>query len=148
MSAVHGEQAGGDRRLLLVASALVLWPTGGLLLWPAMSLTLVSAAYAGAGTWVFAKSHGRLPLTTWLVLWPYLAGQRASLGWYRRQCRPHDAVAPHLWIGRQLNDREAARAVAGGVVAVVDLTPDFSEPPAFTDLPYLNVPTLDLTLAK
>ena len=129
----------------LVASSLLLWPLTGLLLWPAISLAIVSAAYAGTGPWVFAKSDGELPLTTWLMLWPYLMGQRASLAWYRRQCRPHDAVTPHLWIGRQLNDREAAQAVAAGVVAVVDLTPDFTETPIFTRLSYLNVPTLDLT---
>jgi 1-acyl-sn-glycerol-3-phosphate acyltransferase len=129
----------------LVASALVLWPSGGLLLWPALSLAIVSAAYAGAGSWVFAKSKGQLPLTTWLMLWPCLIGQRASFAWYRRQCRPYDAVTPHVWIGRQLNDREAVQAAAAGVVAVVDLTPDFNETPIFTRLPYLNVPTLDLT---
>ena len=129
----------------LLASALVLWPWSALLLWPALSVAIVSAAYAGAGPWVFAKSNGRLPLTTWLMLWPYMVGQRASLAWYRRQCRPHDAVTPHVWIGRQLNDREAAQAAAAGVVAVVDLTPDFNETPIFTRLPYLNVPTLDLT---
>ena len=131
--------------IALVVAALVLWPVGGLLLWPALSLAIVSAAYIGAGPWVFAKTNGRLPLTARLMLWPYLVGQRASLAWYRRQCRPHDAVTPHLWIGRHLNVREAAQAVAAGVVAVVDLTPDFDEPSIFTRLPYLNVPTLDLT---
>jgi 1-acyl-sn-glycerol-3-phosphate acyltransferase/membrane-associated phospholipid phosphatase/predicted protein tyrosine phosphatase len=129
----------------LFLSALVLWPLGGLLLWPALSLATVSAAYAGGGPWVFAKSSGRVPLMTWLMVWPYMVGQRASLAWYRRQCRPYDAVTPHVWIGRHLNDREAAQARAAGVVAVVDLTPDFNETPIFMHLPYLNVPTLDLT---
>ena len=125
--------------------AFVLWPLGGLLLWPGLSLAIVSAAYLGGGTWLFAKANGRVPLTTWLMLWPYLIGQRASLAWYRRQCRPYDAVTPNVWIGRVLNEREAAKAVAAGVVAVVDLTPDFNAPSAFTRLPYLNVATLDLT---
>jgi 1-acyl-sn-glycerol-3-phosphate acyltransferase/membrane-associated phospholipid phosphatase/predicted protein tyrosine phosphatase len=129
----------------LLASAFVLWPLGGLLVWPALSLAIVSGAYAGAGPWVFAKSNGRLSRTSWLMLWPYLIGQRASLAWYHRQCRPYDAVTPHLWIGRQLNDREAAQTVAEGVAAVVDLTADFNETTIFTGLPYLNVPTLDLT---
>jgi 1-acyl-sn-glycerol-3-phosphate acyltransferase/membrane-associated phospholipid phosphatase/predicted protein tyrosine phosphatase len=125
--------------------AVVLWPWGSLLLWPAVSLATVGAAYVGVGPWVFAKHNGRMPLTTWMMLWPCLLGQRASLVWYRRQCRPHDAVTPRVWIGRQLNDHEAAQAVAAGVAAVVDLTPDFNETPVFTRLPYLNLPTLDLT---
>ena len=54
-------------------------------------------------------------------------------------------MTTHVWIGRQLTDREAAQAVTAGVSAVVDLTPDFDESPVFTRLPYLNVQTLDLT---
>ena len=130
---------------LLGASAVLFWPWGGLLLWPALSLAIVSGAYAGAGPWVFAKSNGRLPMTTWMMLWPCLMGQRVSLAWYRRQCRAYDVVTPRVWIGRRLTDAEAARAVAAGVAAVVDLTADFSETPVFTRLPYLNLPTLDLT---
>ena len=125
--------------------ALLLSPWGALLLWPALSLAIVSAAYAGLGPWIYAKTNGRVPLTTWLMLWPCLLGQRVSLAWYQRQCRPYDAVTSQVWIGRQLSDREAARAVAAGVAAVVDLTADFNESPVFTRLPYLNIPTLDLT---
>jgi 1-acyl-sn-glycerol-3-phosphate acyltransferase/predicted protein tyrosine phosphatase/membrane-associated phospholipid phosphatase len=125
--------------------AIVFWPAGGLFLWPAVSLAIVSAAYAGAGPWAFAKLDGRLPPATWLMLWPYLIGQRASLAWYGRQCRAYDAVTPNVWIGRVLTEQEARHAVDAGVVAVVDLTPDFNEPAIFTRLPYLNVPTVDLT---
>jgi protein-tyrosine phosphatase/membrane-associated phospholipid phosphatase len=127
------------------AIAVAFRPWGALLLWPTLSLAVVSAAYAGLGTRVFGKSGGRLPLPSWLLLWPYLLGQHASWLWYRRHCRPYDAVAPRVWIGRRLNDAEAARAVAAGVAAVVDLTADFNESPVFTRLPYLNLPTLDLT---
>lgn len=128
-----------------IALAVALWPAASILLWPALSLGIVSASYAGIGPSIFGKAHGRLPLATKLVLWPCLLGQRASLAWYRRQCRPWDVVAPGVWLGRQLSEREAADAVHAGVAAVVDLTPDFDRPRAFSRVPYLNLQTLDLT---
>ena len=130
---------------LSVAAAFVFGSWGAVLLYPALSMTIVGAGYAGVGPSIYGKTNGRVPLLRRALLWPCLLGQRASLLWYQRQCRPYDAVTPHLWIGRQLTDREAAGAVTAGVSAVVDLTPDFNETPVFTRLPYLNVPTLDLT---
>jgi len=54
-------------------------------------------------------------------------------------------VTPGVWIGRKLNDREAANAVRQGVTAVLDLTAEFSEAKPFLALRYLNIPILDLT---
>jgi 1-acyl-sn-glycerol-3-phosphate acyltransferase/membrane-associated phospholipid phosphatase len=127
------------------ALAAALWPAGSVLLWPALSLLIAGVAYAGIGPWIFGKVDGRVPLAARLLLWPCLLGQRASLAWYRRQCRPWDVVAPHVWLGRQLSEREAADLVQAGVRAVVDLTPDFDRPRAFRGTPYLNLQTLDLT---
>jgi 1-acyl-sn-glycerol-3-phosphate acyltransferase/membrane-associated phospholipid phosphatase len=125
--------------------AVVSWPWGALMVWPAFSLALVSAGYCGAGPWIFAKSNGKIPLSTWIVVWPHLVGQWLSLAYYRRHCRPYDVVAPGIWIGRRLDEQEAAKAVEAGVSAVIDLTADLDEVPSFRNIAYRNIQTLDLT---
>ena len=79
------------------------------------------------------------------MLLPCLLGQQLSLLYYRRQCRPWDKVTPEVWIGRTLNQREAAAAARLGVTAVLDLTAEFSEAKPFRALIYRNIPILDLT---
>ena len=123
----------------------IVWPWGALLMWPAVALSMVTAAYLGAGPRIFAKSRGRISIVVRMLLYPYFVGQRASLAYYSRQCRPYDAVAPGVWIGRCLDQEEANRAVAEGVTAVLDLTMEFDESPAFTNVVYKNIPVLDLT---
>jgi hypothetical protein len=119
---------------LCLAVAVFAWPWGALLLWPALSLAITAAGYAGLGAAVFHKSDGKLPLTTWLVLGPALLGHRLALAYYRRQCRPWDEAVPGLLIGRQLSKREARQAVQQGVTAVLDLTAEFSEAAPFQAL--------------
>ena len=121
------------------------WPWGALLLWPVMSLLVVAVAYFGLGPIIFCKAGGRLHWSARLVLAPCLLGQQLSLLYYRRQCRPWDKVSPQVWIGRVLNDREAAEAIRLGVTAVLDLTAEFSEAKPFRALVYRNMPILDLT---
>ena len=130
---------------LALISAVSFWPWGIILLWPALSLAIVSAGYLAVGPAIFRKTDGRLPLSTRFVLGPCIFGQWLSLLYYRRQCRKWDEVAPGVLIGRKLNDREAAGAIDGGVTAVLDLTAEFSEAKPFLRLEYLNVPILDLT---
>lgn len=125
--------------------AAVTWPWGSLLLWPAFALVLAAAAYLGRGPGVYRKAGGRLPLAARFVLQPLLLGQRLSLLYYRRQCRPWDEAAPRVWIGSQLHDRQAEGAVHQGVTAVLDLTAEFSEARPFLRMAYLNLPILDLT---
>ena len=74
-----------------------------------------------------------------------LLGQYLSLQYYRRQCRPWDAVVPGVLIGRKLSDAEAQEAVHQGVTAVLDLTGEFSEATPFLTTTYRNLPILDLT---
>jgi 1-acyl-sn-glycerol-3-phosphate acyltransferase len=50
-----------------------------------------------------------------------------------------------VWIGRRLDDREAAQAVARGVTAVLDVSAELSEPRAFTRVAYKNIQVVDLT---
>jgi membrane-associated phospholipid phosphatase len=129
---------------MLVLLAFVLRPFGWILLWPAMSLLIVTIGYAGVGPAIFHKHRGRLSPATWLLLWPVLIGQRISLAYYRRQCNAWDRLTDHLWIGRMLSATEAKLAIAQGVSAVIDLTGEFSEAKPFLQLDYLQLPVLDL----
>ncbi len=131
--------------LALAGLARLLWPWGAVLLWPAAACMIATLAYCGLGPAIYRKSNGRLPLSTWIVLAPLIVGQELSLRYYRRQCRAWDEAAPNVWIGRCLSNREAQAAIRAGVTAVLDLTAEFSEAPAFLAIDYLNVPILDLT---
>jgi membrane-associated phospholipid phosphatase len=131
--------------IVLAALAFMAGPGSWLLLWPAASLGLVAAAYFGMGPGIFRKSRGRLPASSWLMLWPVLLGQRLSLIHYARQCRPWDVLTDRLWIGRKLSNAEAREAVAHGVTAVLDLTGEFSEARPFLAVAYRPLPVMDLT---
>jgi len=125
--------------------ALVWWPWMSILLWPAVALGIVALAYNWLGPAVFRKKEGRLPFTSRLVLAPYLMGQYLSLLHYRRQCKGWNKLTPNVWIGRKLTDAEAWELRRQGVTAVLDLTAEFPEAPAFLDVNYCNIPVLDLT---
>ena len=130
---------------LLILLALTWGPWTYLLLWPAGALSIVAAGYLFLGPGIFRKDRGMLPWTTWLLLAPVLLGQRLSLRYYARQCRPWDQLTERLWIGRRLSTAEARQLRAKGVIAVVDLAVEFSEPSALRELAYLQLPVLDLT---
>ena len=130
---------------LLVGIGAWLQPWGLLLFWPALSLTIVSGAYFGRYAAITRKQAGRLPTSARLVLAPWLIGQRLSLLYYRRQCRPWDEVVPNVRMGRRLSDREAVAAAHEGVTAVLDLAAEFSEADSFLGLEYLDLAVLDLT---
>ncbi|HUS36826.1 MAG TPA: phosphatase PAP2/dual specificity phosphatase family protein [Verrucomicrobiae bacterium] len=133
---------GGFAAVAAILLSSATW--AAILLWPAMSLLIVAAGYFKFGPTIYRKRDGRIPLAARLVLGPVLIGQYLSLLFYKRQCRAYDEVSANVWIGRRLNDREAA-AVRNGVTAVLDLTAEFSEAKAFRGVKYLNVPILDLT---
>jgi len=116
------------------------------MIWPAVTLAIIAAAYYGAGSGnVYRKTDGRLPWSTWFVLAPCLIGQYVSLHYYRRQCRLWDEVTPHVWIGARPSTSEARQLVRQGITAVVDLTSEFPEPRALRNVTYRNIPVLDLT---
>jgi protein-tyrosine phosphatase/membrane-associated phospholipid phosphatase len=120
-------------------------PWGLLLFWPALSLTIVAGGYFGLHGAITRKEAGRLPISATLLLAPWLIGQRLSLRYYRRQCRPWDEIVSNVWMGRRLNEGEAAVASAQGVTAVLDLAAEFSEAESFLGLEYLDLAVLDLT---
>lgn len=132
--------------LLLVAlSFTYVWWTLWLL-WPAMSLALAASSYFGAGTSIYRKQNGQIPFAARLVLGPFLVGQWISWRGYTKRSNPFDPVNDSLLIGRRLTNREADDVVAReNVVAVLDLTGEFSEAAAFRALPYCNIQICDLT---
>ncbi len=118
------------------------------LLWPAVALALVAAAYAGCGPGIFEKTDGRLPWPVAILLAPYLQGAHL-FHWFHHRLSPSRAeIAPRVILGRQLNQTEAAREVRSGITAVLDLTAEYSAPPAFRRVAYLNLPVLDLTVPE
>ena len=116
-----------------------------LLFWPALSLVIVAGGYFRLYGAITRKEGGRLPISATLLLAPWLIGQRLSLLYYRRQCLPWDEIVSNVWMGRRLNEGEAAVASAQGVTAVLDLAAEFSEAESFLGLEYLDLAVLDLT---
>lgn len=131
--------------LSVLALAILFWPWGAFLLWPAISFAIVALGYLGAGPGIFRKRHGRLPWPTSCALGPVLLGHELSRCHYRRKCEAWNELTPRVWIGGVLNQREAAAAVRNGVTAVLDLTAEFSEALPFLGVTYRNIPVLDLT---
>ena len=87
--------------VLLAAAAFWLGGLALVLLWPAISLTLVAANYAALGQAGFQKRpNGHMSIAARLLLAPYLLGAYAnSRLWTRRDPAPAE-VAPGVWIGR------------------------------------------------
>lgn len=131
--------------IILIIIGWVYQPMGIVLLWPASAMILLALANLRFGPGIFRKRQGRLPWLTWIALWPILCGQYISLWWYARQSHPWNVIDHHVWLGRLLTAQEATQAVAQGIVAVIDLTGEFSESKPLRDIAYLNLPVLDLT---
>lgn len=131
----------------MIALACATWHRGVVFLWPAAGMIIVALAYLGLGPGIYRKAEGRLPLSTRILLGPILLGHYLSLVYYRRQCRPWDAVTPQVLVGRQLDDALATQACAEGVTAVLDLTAESAEARPFLALAanYRNIQVLDLT---
>lgn len=121
--------------LALVFGGAALW-----LLWPALSLLLVSAAYLWLGPAAFQKRpDGTMtPAARWL-LGPYLLGAWLNSRAWTRKLPPADAVAPGLLLGRLPGRADLKRL---GVAAIVDLTAELPCPAG--GRVYVNVPMLDL----
>src|SRR3954468_6226977 len=93
--------------LLTACLITVAIQTGGwawLLLWPALSVLLIAAGYAGAGARVFGKRrNGRYATWSFVLHSPYLV---STLGvWYilRWTIKENavDQVAPGIWVARR-----------------------------------------------
>lgn len=116
------------------------------LLWPAASLAIAASSYFGAGPSIYRKQNGKIPIWSRLILGPFLLGQWISWRGYTKRSNAFDKVTDRVLIGRRLTDREAqVIAEEQNVVAVLDLTGEFSEAKAFRQLAYCNIQIADLT---
>jgi hypothetical protein len=116
-----------------------------LLLWPAASLTLISIAYVRGNSALFRKANGGLPVSTRIVLGPYLCGTFVRRLIYRRSNKLWNQVTPGVYCGGVLTNGQAMTLRALGITGVLDMTAEHGETQVFRDLDYLNVPVLDLT---
>ncbi len=125
--------------------ATLAYAAGGwawLALWPGMALLLVAVGYYQLGPSVFHKIHGKHHWVSRLLLAPYLAGVRLSHRHYLRKLQPWHDITPQLAIGAWPADKQM---LPPGTTAVLDLTGEFSASFHPADLPYLNLPVMDLT---
>jgi protein-tyrosine phosphatase/membrane-associated phospholipid phosphatase len=120
--------------------AIALYAGGWALLlgWPALSLALVAACYAGIGPSGFQKDEeGRLsPAARWLLA-PYRLGAWINSRWWTRRAPQPAHVADGVWIGRIPSRGDLAR-----FGAVVDVCAELGLPRS--SLAKRVVPMLDL----
>jgi protein-tyrosine phosphatase/membrane-associated phospholipid phosphatase len=108
------------------------------LLWPAVALAAVAAAYLGLGPPLFAKSpDGRLDWASRLVLLPYLAGARLNAYLWTRRDAARVEIADGVSLGRF-----PSRAECRHIATVVDTTCEFGRPPFSGE--WVSLPMLDL----
>jgi len=116
-----------------------------LLLWPALSLALVSTAY-GTGRRGFLKATGDgLPISTWLLFWPWLLGMRLNARLRGRRLGGAAELTPGVWFGPHPSvTGEIPRAVH---LTLVSLAPELGPTPG-EEVETVTIPALDLvTLA-
>ena len=106
--------------------ARVLGSMGYWLLWPAISLGLVAAAYALLGVGAFQKDgEGRCSWAAWLLFLPYRPGAWINARLWTRHDPPAVHVADGVWIGRMPLAHEIA---ALPTRCVVDLCAELPVP--------------------
>jgi hypothetical protein len=141
--------------LVLAAAALGVgvilpfWPLRAVAGNTALAFALLAAAYLGAGPRLLRKRpDGTRSPGGGLLFWPYFLLNAFAFWMYRVTSRKpaYTLIAPNLYLGRRLTDREARAAAAVGWQAVLDLAPEFTEVRALRRLPgYRSLPVLDAT---
>lgn len=131
--------------VMLIGAGPVLGGPTWALAWPGVSVIVVGVGYLGLGPRVFGKSAANGRLRPWVVvaIFPYFA-----VAWSLWQLksrlfgeRPHDEVAPGIFVGRRpLGPHE----LPAGAKVVVDLTSEFPRVEC-ADARYVCIPTLDTT---
>ncbi len=106
----------------------------------------VTLGYGALGPRAFGKRGAKMTALSWLIYWPYFALNYLSLWLFRGASKENiaDEIAPGLWLGCRLWQRDEKSLPA--VLAVLDLTSEFSEVAFLQNMPrYLCVPVLDTT---
>ncbi len=113
--------------------------------WPAVALGIVAIAYATGRSSILGKQNGCLsPSSEWCLL-PYLiVAWIYQRKWLNAQPAWRE-ISPGVIFGRKPSASEARELVAGGSLAVLDLTAESNAPTAFREGAfYHNLPLLDL----
>jgi len=91
------------------------------LLWPAIALTAVAAAYLGLGPSLFAKGDdGKVDWAMRLILLPYRLGARLNAWLWTRKEPARVEISDGVWLGRFPSTAECR-----SVNAIVDMTCEF-----------------------
>lgn len=114
------------------------------LLWPAVSLLMVSLFYAFIGAKGFQKSdNGKMSLASRCLLFPYLlAAKLNAYCWTRRQL-PASQIIDGLWLGRFPSCREIK---AHHYHTIIDMTAEMLKPSVASSaaVKWYSLPNLDL----
>ena len=111
---------------------------GWLMLWPAASLALVSAAYYGLGNAVFQRSNGKINWPARTLLGPYLLGAWLSYRRYLKTLPPLTAICDNIWLGAYPKESKDWHGV-------LDLSNEFIAPGKGSANTRRFIPVLDLT---
>ena len=111
--------------------------------WPAANLLVASFFYMINSPACFGKKKtGALRILNYLFFLPYVVGLWWVWFLFAKHARenPFDMVNKQLWIGRRLDEREAAQS---DFENIIDLTAEFTEVPAFRERNYIPLYMLD-----
>ena len=119
----------------LIKGNIFLW-----LIWPAVSLLLISFFYAWTGSQGFQKQkNGKInPAVHWL-LFPYLLGVKINSMTRNIRADPGFHIQDGIWIGRFPGVRDISE---GNYKAIIDMTSEHSAP--VLGIPWHSVPCLNL----
>jgi protein-tyrosine phosphatase len=130
--------------ILLILAALLLLDFSRifsiLLMWVALALCLVAAAYFGLQRHIFQRQKGLISWPAKLLLAPYLFGSWLSYRFYTRQSQPNQ-IDGNVWLGAfpKYNDDKNKQ-----FISVLDMTNEFARPSHESNkIKYL--PVMDLT---
>jgi len=123
--------------IALLVKGWALW-----LLWPSVSLLLVSWNYGFVGQRGFEKSdHGAISVAVKWLLWPYLIAAFVNSRLFTRKINRADCVVEGLWLGRFPQHQDLSD---NGYVTVIDMTAEFSAPALPPSVTWHSIPNLDL----
>ncbi|MDX7987395.1 phosphatase PAP2/dual specificity phosphatase family protein [Xenorhabdus sp. 12] len=115
----------------------VLW----ILIWPAISLMMLSLGYAGLGCSIFQKqSNGRMSLSARWVLAPYQFGAWLSYLWFRRKSAPYNQIEEGIILG-SLPHQSVIKSAQ--ITSIFDMTAEWHKH-AYHPVNYISQPQLDL----
>lgn len=126
--------------VFFAASVAGVWlsPAALLLLWPCLSLAIVSIGYLGAGPQVFQKHDGRVSLASLWLLAPYRRGVRINIWFWTHSVPASVEITAGVYIGRF-----PKRGEVSAFLTIIDMTGELAAP-YHPGTQWHSFPTLDL----